>query len=164
MLIRPALESDLESILAIYNHYVRHSTATFDLEPRTPEAGRRWLLDREARHPVVVAEENGRIVGWVSLSSWSHHGGYQRSCELSIYVHPEDTGRGAGHALMPAILESARNQGHHCLIARVCTENPRSRVFHESLGFTTIGTMREVGEKHGRLLDVVLLQKTLTPE
>lgn len=163
MLSRPALDSDLESILAIYNHYVCHSTATFDLAPRTPDRGRRWLQDRGPAHPVIVIEASDRIVGWASLSPWSHHGGYDRTVELSIYVHPVETGHGVGHALMQAVLESARKLGHHCLIARVCSENPRSLAFHEIVGFTTIGTMREVGEKQGRLLDVVLLQKTITP-
>lgn len=163
MLIRPAQEPDLESILEITNHYVIHSTATFDLEPRSFEAGRKWLVDRESCHPVLVAETEGRIIGWVSLSPWSHHGGYRRTCELSIYVHPDRTGHGCGHDLMQAILEAARKLDHHCLIARICTENPRSRSFHQKAGFETIGIMREAGSKHGRLLDVALVQKTLNP-
>jgi L-amino acid N-acyltransferase YncA len=158
MLIRPAVEPDLVAILEIYNHYVVHSTATFDLEPRSLETGRDWLLNRTARHPVIVAEADGNVVGWASLSPWSHHGGYRNTAEVSVYVHPEGTGRGTGHRLMAALLETGRQLGQHCLIARICTENPRSRSFHEKAGFEIIGTMREAGQKQGRQLDVVLLQ------
>ena len=160
-ILRPAIEEDLGSILEIYNHYVLNSDATFDFEPRTPKAGEQWFRTRTDRHPIVVADDSGRVLGWSSLSPWSSHGGYRNTCELSIYVHPTSTGRGIGRSLFRAVVASAIDLGHHCLLARITTENPLSASMHQRAGFEVIGVMKEAGEKRGRYLDVLLLQKLL---
>ena len=154
---RPATRADLSGILEIYNHYVAHSTATFDLEARSAEAGKIWLESRSDRHPVLVATIGDSVVGWASLSPWSHHGGYKNTVELSIYIQPEMTGKGIGSRLLSRILQAGKDLGHRCIMARISVENDRSRALHQRNGFEIIGVMRQAGEKHGRLLDVTLL-------
>lgn len=158
LVIRDAEERDLPAIFEIYNEQVLHGTATFDTEPRTLPRDRGWLLERDrVRHPVIVAERGGRVVGWASLSLWSTKCAYARAVEESVYVHKDGRGLGVGTALLRAIIEKGRAGGVQVLLARITTENPRSVELHERLGFQRVGTQRRVGEKFGRILDVVML-------
>ena len=93
MLIRPATLQDQPGILTIYNESVLNSTATFDTDPRTPEKQVEWFNRHKANHPVLVAEENGQIAGWASLSPWSDRCAYDSTVEVSVYLAPEHRGK-----------------------------------------------------------------------
>ncbi|HEY3318354.1 MAG TPA: GNAT family N-acetyltransferase [Coriobacteriia bacterium] len=153
--------ADAAAIADIYNQAVLHSTATFDTQPRSTEEREGWLTCRGTAHPVLVAEADGRVVGWASLSPWSDRPAYARTAEVSVYVDESARGSGVGAALMAALLERARDVGVHALLARVCTENDVSLRLSERFGFGHVGVMREVGEKFGRLLDVAVLELLL---
>jgi L-amino acid N-acyltransferase len=157
--IRLARTEDLAAIAAIYNHEVEHTSATFDTEPVTIEERRRWLDDHPpSRHPVVVAEAGGAIAGWASLSRWSSKRAYDRTAEVSVYVHRDHRGRGVGKALLLDLVERGRAAGLGVILTRICTaDGPASLRLHEAVGFQRIGTLRRCGQKHGRLLDVELL-------
>lgn len=162
MILRDGLDADLLAIADIYNHEVLHGTATFDTQPVDLLERRAWLASHQsARHPVVVAELNGTVVGWASLSPWSTRCAYARAAEVSVYVHRDHRGRGVGRALLGELVTRGRAAGLGVLLARVVAESEASRRLHQQLGFVRIGTMRRVGEKFGRILDVELLDLQL---
>jgi len=158
MLIRPATLQDQPGILTIYNESVLNSTATFDTDPRTPEKQVEWFNRHKANHPVLVAEENGQIAGWASLSPWSDRCAYDSTVEVSVYLAPEHRGKGLGFQLLQLVTEAGRKAGNHTVISRISSDNLASIRIHEKAGYSMVGTMKEVGFKFGRFLDVVMMQ------
>lgn len=162
VLIRDAVTGDLEAITAIYNHAVAHTTAIWnetvvDLEDRAV-----WLRDRQGGgFPVLVAVDGEAVIGYATYTQWRPHSGYRHSVEHSVYVREDQRGRGLGSALMTALIERARAQGVHAMIAAVESENRGSIALHERLGFVEVGRMPQVGVKFGRWLDLTMLQLTL---
>ena len=146
----------------IYNQAIATSTATFDTVPETAEHRLAWLEEHTApQHPVLVAERDGRVVGWASLSRYSTRCAYEATVEASTYIDSEETGRGLGTKLSEALFETGREGGVHAVLARICTENLASLAMTRKLGFFEIGIMREVGVKFGRSLDVMWLERIL---
>jgi phosphinothricin acetyltransferase len=160
--IRLATPADAEAIREIYNYYVERSTCTFQLAPDTAEQRLTWLQDRAAVHPVTVAELDGVVIGWGSLSPWKEREAYARTVEGSIYIHHDHLRRGLGKVLLLDLIERARALGHHTLIGGACTEQAASLALQKSLGFTEVAHFREVGNKFGRWLDVAYMQLMLT--
>jgi len=162
MLIRAATQADLPSITGIYNQAVTDTTASFDLEPKTIEERARWFADRAPRHPVLVAEDDGIVVGWGSLSPYSERPAYDATVEISIYIDRHSQGRGLGGALGDRLIAEGRAHGLHVIVARICTENAASMTLTgKRLGFSDAGTLHEVGFKFGRWLDVAVLELRL---
>jgi phosphinothricin acetyltransferase len=159
--VRPATEADLPAIRDIYNHYVRTSTATFQLEPDTEADRLAWFRGRGNRHPVTVAEMGGEVVGWGSLSGWKERAAYARTVEASVYVRAGRERRGIGRRLLADLLDRASDLGHRVVIGGACTEHPASIALQEALGFAPVGTFRCTGYKFGRWLDVTYLQVVL---
>jgi L-amino acid N-acyltransferase len=159
--VRPARVSDLPRILAIYNREVLHSTATYDTVPRTPSEHARWYAGHGPAYPVFVVVEGRRVLGWASLGPWSDRPAYKPAVETSVYVEEKSRGRGVGKALLAALLEAARARGHHAVLARISAENTASVRLHASAGFVVAGTLREVGVKFGRVLDVSIMELLL---
>jgi phosphinothricin acetyltransferase len=158
MTVRPATPEDLPAIVAIYNHEVLHGVATFDTEPWTVEGQRGWLAAHAPpRHPLLVAEEDGCVLGWAGLSAWSSRCAYDRAAEVAVYVHQDRRGEGIGRALLSELLALGRAAGLGVVLARIEASGAASLALHRGLGFRSIGTMRRVGEKLGRVLDVELL-------
>jgi L-amino acid N-acyltransferase YncA len=159
--VRPALNEDLAAITEIYNDAILTTTATFDTEPKTEAGQIAWFQAHGGRFAVVVADRERMIVGWASLSMWSDRPAYDDTAETSVYVRTEFRGQGIGRRLEEALIELAKRSRFHTLIARIAGESTVSLRLHESLGYVRIGTMKEVGRKFGRLLDVHMLQKML---
>lgn len=156
--IRDATVEDLGAIFDIYNEQVLHGTATFDTVPKDAAKDARWLTGRDlSRHPVLVRVDDGEVVGWGSLSAWSDRCAYARAAEVSVYIRKDRRGRGYGRELLGAVVERGRAAGLGVLLARIAEGNPVSIALHERFGFRRIGTMRRVGEKFGRVLDVELM-------
>ena len=162
MLIRPARLDDADAIRLIYNHEVAHGTATFDIEPRSLEDQREWLTARSGAHVVLVAEIDGEVAGFGSLSRYKERAAYSGTVENSVYVDPDRQGQGIGIALLDALVDRARDHGFHTLIARIGHESEGSIAVHAKAGFVEIGREREVGRKFGRWLDVVIMQRMVT--
>jgi phosphinothricin acetyltransferase len=162
--IRRATTADLPAITAIYNDAIINTTATFDTELKSLEDRADWLASHGERYPVLVAECEGEVVGWSSLSQWSQRRAYDGTAETTFYVAAQHRGRGIGRALKAAIIDEARRLGFHSLIARVADGSDASLHLNERFGFRQVGTLREVGRKFGRLLDVHILQKMLRDE
>jgi phosphinothricin acetyltransferase len=160
--VRAARPSDVGTIAEIYNGEVVGGTSTFDTEAWSRERALEWLKAHDpGAYPVLVAEAEGEVVGWASISPWSDRGAYARTVEGSLFVRQSHRRRGVGRALHVALVESARAAGHGVLIARIERGNTASRELLLSNGFTSIGVMHAVGEKFGRLLDVELFEMRL---
>ena len=162
--IRPATNDDLPGITRIYNDAILKTVATFDTEPKTVEEQREWFGHHGTHYPVLVAIEGNEVIGWASLSAWSDRCAYADTAEASLYVDAAWRGRGLGRALAKAIIAAGRAAGLHTLLSRIAEGNDASVKLIESLGFTTIGVMHEVGYKFGKRLDVHLLELVLEPE
>ena len=161
ILIRRAEVADLDAITEIYNDAILTTTATFDTQPKSGADQLKWFQSHDERHPILVAVMDEKLVGWASLSKWSDRPAYDDTAESSFYVKSEYRGRGIGRMLKEAIIEEARRLHFHTLIARVAEGNPESLHLNESAGFVHVGTLKEVGQKFGKLLDVHILQKIL---
>jgi phosphinothricin acetyltransferase len=159
--IRHAEIADAEAIADIYNEAILTSTATFDTVPKSIEERTQWLESHDERHPVLVAVIDGVVAGWSSLSKWSDRPAYDDTAETSFYVHSTYRGRGIGRKLKETIIEEARRLGYHTLIARVAEGSRESIHLNEVAGFVHVGTLKEVGRKFDRWLDVHLMQKIL---
>src|SRR5262245_57429424 len=116
-LIRIATETDISTINDIYNYYVHQSTCTYQLEPEPLEGRRKWFdAHPPDRYPVTVAEIDGRVVGWGSLSKFRDRAAYDGSVEASVYIHHDFHRRGVGRALLVDLIERARQIGFHTLL------------------------------------------------
>jgi len=164
LVIRRALPADLDAITEIYNEAIATTTATFDTEPKSSSERVTWFQAHGDRHPVLVADLSGKVVGWACLSPWSDRRAYADTAETSFYVKSEHRGQGVGRQLKAAVIDEARKLGFHTLIARVAEGSRESIHLNESFGFRHVGTLKEVGRKFGRLLDVHILQKMLNEE
>ena len=157
--VRKAVLSDLGAITEIYNDAILKTVASFDTEPKSLEEQKTWFANHSDKYPILVAEQGGLIVGWASLSRWSDRCAYSDTAEVSVYVREEHRGKGVGTELMRRILSQGRKAGLHTVVARIAESNEASIRLHEVFGFEHVGTMREVGRKFGKLLDVHLMQK-----
>ncbi|HBF33044.1 TPA: N-acetyltransferase [Candidatus Sumerlaeota bacterium] len=165
MYIRLATESDLSAINAIYNYYVLNSTATYQIEPSTPDERLAWFHAHDAEHPVTVVEEESAhglvILGWGALSRFHERAAFRQTVEDSVYLHHDYIGRGIGKLLLVDLIERARAHGHHTIIGVVSAEQTPSLTLHQQLGFVHQGTLTQVGHKFDRWLDITYLQLTL---
>ena len=156
--LRLARLDDAEPIRQIYNDEVTTSTVTFDITPRSLDDQRRYLSDRSGAHAVVVAEQEGAVVGYGALSPWRSKAAYSTSVEDSVYVHRDHQGRGVGRLVLGELVQVATSHGFHAVFARIVGGHEASIRLHEAQGFVIVGTEREVGRKFGRWLDVVVME------
>jgi phosphinothricin acetyltransferase len=161
MKLRLATLDDAEAIRAIYNLEVTTSTATFDLVPRSLEDQQAWLAARSGAHAAIVAEADGVVLGFGSLSPWRDRPAYATTVEDSVYVHRDHHGRGVGKALLQELVATGTAHGFHACMARIVGGHEASIALHASCGFEQVGVEREVGRKLGRWLDVVLMERML---
>ena len=159
--LRSAAVGDLEAINTIYNHYVMHSTCTWQEAPSTAAERLAWWSERAGRYPVLVAEAKSEVVGFAALGPHRLRSGYRFTAESTVYLHPDWRGRGIGRQLMTDLLEAGRAAGFHTVVAGICTEHAESIRLHAGLGFVECGRLREGGFKFGRWLDSVMMQKML---
>ncbi|MEM8688247.1 MAG: N-acetyltransferase family protein [Pseudomonadota bacterium] len=154
-MIRSALEEDLPDLLAIYNHYVRETPITFDLEEVSFDARRTWFKQfaTEGRHQLLVAEENGRILGYAHSTAFRPKPAYQRSVETTVYLLAAHQGAGRGSALLRELLKRLRDAQTHRAYAIITLPNDASIRLHEKLGYQPLMALSEVGHKFGRYWD-----------
>jgi phosphinothricin acetyltransferase len=162
--VREAVAADLPAILDIYNDAISNLTATFDLEEQTLEQRKVWFEQHGARYPLIVAEFEGKVVGYSCLSPFRDKPAYAGSTELSVYISAESRGKGIGSILMKAILERAMQLGFHTVIGGITGGNETSAKLHEKFGFTFVGNFKEVGFKFGEWQDVCFYQLMLNTE
>lgn len=161
--IRTSRDDDLDAIAAIYAHHVRHGTASFETEPPPVEEMGCRRADILARgFPYLVAESGGAVAGYAYAGPYRPRPAYRDTVEDSIYLRPDAAGRGVGTALLTALVEACAGLGLRQMVAVAGdSANLASVRVHERCGFRVVGVLKDVGYKHGRWLDTVLLQRSL---
>lgn len=160
MIIRWAEERDLQGMVEIFNYEVLNGTASFSIRPRTVEERKAWFEQHNRdEFPLIVAEENGKVAGYASLSVYRDNDAYAPTMELSVYVAHEYRGRKVGEALMTELLRIAREKGRaHAIVSVITSDNTASIRLHEKFGFEYCGVTKEVGRKFDRWLDTLFYQ------
>jgi len=164
-IIRPAGEADIAAITAIYGESVANATASFELDaPDSGEMERRWRAIVEGGYPYLVAEENGRILGYAYAGAYHTRVAYRNTVEDSIYLAPESRGKGIGGALLRSLIDECVKRNFRQMIAIIGDSAHTASIrLHKAAGFAHVGVFAAVGYKHGRWLDVVLMQRALGP-
>jgi len=163
IILRPATEADLVAINDIYNHYVLHSTCTYQEEPESMEGRRQWFCHHGKKHPIIVAVVDEKVVGWGSLSAYHARSAYRRTVENSVYVHNEHHRCGIGSVLLKELIQCARQLGYHAIIAGIDAEQSASVAIHIKFGFKKVGHLNQIGYKFDRWLDVIYMELLLDP-
>ena len=162
--IRPAKISDIPAITRIYAHAVAYGTASFELTPPDDTEMARRLNDLSDKgFPYLVAEIDGALAGYAYAGPYRTRPAYRHTVENSVYVAPDSQRRGVGRALLAALIEAAQAHGFRQMIAVIgdSTRQAGSIGLHQALGFHHVGILENVGFKHGRWLDSVLMQRAL---
>lgn len=161
LVVRDAIEADLREMAEIYNYAILNTTATFDTVPKTVGQWRELLSHASDAYPMIVATVDGQVVGWGALKPLIDRPAARFSTENAVYVDPSCHGKGIGTALMEVLIERARQNGYHAIIAFVVSGNQASERLHEKLGFERVGLMREVGSKFNQWLDLIVYEKLI---
>lgn len=161
MNIREAKISDLEQITRIYNWAIKSTTATFDINEQNVDDRMDWFEQHTGKYPLVVAEVDGKTVGYSSLSKFREKEAFSATAELSVYIDPDYHGKGIGKALMKEILEKGKSSGFHVVISVITGGNEVSARMHEKFGFELCGRLKEVGRKFDRWQDVLFYELAL---
>ena len=161
--LRPARSSDLGALTEIYNHYVRETPITFEIEPYDVEARRPWLegFAPKGPHRLFVAEQRGELLGYAGSMRFRAKAAYETSVETTVYLRPEAAGQRIGASLYARLFESLEGEDLHRALAGITLPNPASIRLHERFGFRPVGVFREVGRKLGRYWDVAWYEKSL---
>jgi len=159
--IRPAAEADAAAICEIYNQGIEDRLATLETELRTPEERRHWLKARGPRHPVIVAEDGGRVVAWGSLNAFNPRDAYRHVVDFSIYVERAYRGKGVGKAVLARLVELGRELGYHKMVLSAFPHNAAAMALYERIGFRTVGVYKEQGLLYGRWVDTIVMEKLL---
>lgn len=159
--IRPLVEDDINDVMTIYNYYVKTSTATFSIETIDRDEMKGLALTGDKRFVSFVMEEEGKIIGYGLFNRYKKREAYDKTAEITIYLHHEAIGKGYGRQLLDYMLEIANEKDFHALLAVICEENKKSIQLFEANGFFECAHFREVGVKFGRMLDVIILEKLL---
>lgn len=160
--IRDAGEADLPAILAIVNEAIANTTAVWSDDPVDLDNRRAWLEERrQAGNPVLVALDEGDVVGFGTYLQFRAWDGFRNAVEHSVYVRSDRRGTGVGSALVEALIARARADGKHVVIGGIEGKNLASLRLHRRAGFIEVGRMPGIGEKFGRRLDLVFVQKQI---
>ena len=159
--IRPAKPADAGAIADIYNQGIEDRIATLETNLRTPDERRQWLAARSPRHPVIVAEAGGQVVGWGSLNVFNARKAYDSVADFSVYVERGWRGKGVGNRLLTRLIELGRELGYHKLVLSAFPWNTGGMALYQKLGFRTVGTYKEQGRLDGKWVDTIVMEKLL---
>ena len=159
IIIRDAGEQDLSAILDIYNHVILNTTSVYSEEPHTFQMRLNWYNERTNNgFPVLVAEQEGQVIGFASFGHFRVWPCYRYTVENSVYVHVDHRGKGVSKLLMQPLIDRARKMGMHAMIAGIDADNNTSFRLHQSFGFVEVAHFKEVGFKFGRWLDLKFME------
>lgn len=161
--IRPATPADIKDIAAIYAHAVEHGTASFEIEPPSiAEMTTRQKILLDGGFPYLVADASGTVAGYAYAGLYRPRVAYRHTVEDSVYVNPRVHRRGVGRLLLTALIAKAEERGFRQMVAVIGDSQQTASIeLHRSLGFSPAGTLTNIGFKHGRWLDTVLMQRAL---
>lgn len=146
-MIRPVHQEDVPSVTAIYNHYVNHTTYTFDEKPLTENEIAHKIKSFTIDYPWLVYEKDNDILGFTFACSWKSKSTYRHTVESTIYLKPNFIGRGIGKKLYSALLFKLKEMGIYVVLAGIALPNDISVSFHEKFGFEKVAQLKDVGYK-----------------
>jgi phosphinothricin acetyltransferase len=163
MIIRPASVADLPRITEIHNYYVQNTHITFDVRPFAPEQRVAWFHEHSdgLRHRILVADEDGKVLGYTATGSFRSKEAYETTVEVSVACAPESTAKGVGTQLYRALFPLLEKEDVHRVVAGIAQPNAASNALHERFGFKKIGAFTEVGRKFGKYWDVLWMEKMM---
>jgi phosphinothricin acetyltransferase len=161
LVIRPALESDVPALNALYNHYVAETAVTFDVQPSSLDQRLAWFRQfaKTGRYRLLVAQIKGQFAGYTGSLQFKVKEAYQTSVETTIYVDPGFQGRSVGRSLYDALFAELATEEVHRAYGGITLPNDASVSLHKRAGFQHIGTWNEVGFKHGKYQDVAWYER-----
>jgi len=162
-LIRPAVAADLPAITAIYDEAVATGTASFEvIPPGVAEMAARFRKLTEAGFPYVVAARDGELLGYGYAGLHRERPAYRNTVEDSVYLSENARGQGIGGAILRRLINECTDKGFRQMVAVIGdSANTASVRLHKAAGFELVGTLKDVGFKHGRWLDTVIMQRAL---
>lgn len=160
-MVRLATPADVPAITRIYNEGIVDRVATLETEERSEAERATWLASRGPRHPVLVAERAGKVVGWASLNAFNPRPAYDHVADLSVYVGREARGQGIGTTLLAVLPEVARILGYHKLVLAAFPTNAAGLRLYQRSGFREVGVYREQGFVDARWVDVTVMERLL---
>jgi phosphinothricin acetyltransferase len=164
VVVRPSRDGDVEAMLAIYRHHIRHGIEEGVDDSGTPEPedlrDRRKNL-RSHRLPHLVATSGGEVVGYAYVVQFRKRPAYRYTVKHSIYVHRQHLGRGVGRLLMQELIDACAATGFRQMIGYIDADNTASLAIHEKFGFQRVGLLPGVAYRYGRWADTVLVQRSL---
>ena len=159
--LRAVTPGDAQALCDIYNHYIVHSTITFEQEVVTAQQMQERIVATTGQYPWLVAEVNGKLIGYAYATRWRSRAAYDHTVESTIYLSPDGTGRGLGLPLYQALMDALRERGVHAVVGCIALPNPGSAALHEKCGFEKVGHFPQVGRKFGEWIDVGFWQRLL---
>lgn len=154
MNIRSVNPEDAAQIAEIYNYYIQNTHQTFETEPLSADEMRERINETREKHPYLVAEEDGEILGYAYAAQFKLRQAYAYSAEVSIYVKNDAKQRGIGTKIYEKLFGELAQTNVHALVAGISLPNDASIKFHEKLGFSKVAHFRQIGYKLGRWIDV----------
>jgi phosphinothricin acetyltransferase len=161
LMVRPALPEDVDAVVAITNHYIRHSLCIMKEQDKDVEERSEWLERYGDRYPLVVALSDWEVVGWGALTPHSERTAYRYTVHDAVYVREDRRGQGIGTTILRDLVSKAKELGYHSVIAVIGASQPASLALHRKFGFKDVAYLEQVGFKFGQWVDVVHLQLML---
>ena len=162
LLIRSYSPADIPAVTRIYGHYVRDTVITFETEePDEAEMANRFSTITSKGHPLLIAEQDGQVIGYAYASTYRPRAAYRFTCEDSIYLAPDAVGKGLGGVLLGRLIEDSARAGLRQMLAVITAERANSIRLHEKHGFRFVGRYEALGFKFDRWLDIVHMQRAL---
>lgn len=152
--IRPVVEDDAPAICAIYNHYIAHTSITFEQDPVDPSQMRQRIAEVTRNYPWLVAMLDQQLIGYAYATRWRSRAAYDHTAESTIYLAPDGVGRGLGLPLYQALMQELAGRGLHAVVGCIALPNAGSIYLHEKCGFEKVGHFPQVGKKFGQWIDV----------
>ncbi|HLO12913.1 MAG TPA: arsinothricin resistance N-acetyltransferase ArsN1 family A [Pseudoneobacillus sp.] len=162
ILIRQAIEKDIESIQMIYNQGIEDRIATLETETKDYSFMKDWFDRHNGRYQVIVAEVEGQILGWASLNPYNNRAAYLGVADLSLYISRESRGKGIGGKLLKAIQTLAKENDFHKIVLFTFPFNELGQGLYRKQGFREVGVFKNQGILDGQFVDVMAMEKLLT--
>ena len=159
--IRPAIEADLPAIATIYNQGIEDRIATLETETKDLATMTAWMMGRDDRHVVLVAELDGSVAGWASINRYNARRAYDGVGELSVYIHRDHRGRGVGQRLLSALEDQGRRHGFYKFVLFTFPTNGLGQGLYRKLGYREVGVFKDQGLLDGQFVDVMAMEKAL---
>ncbi|MCW5519852.1 N-acetyltransferase [Aureitalea sp. L0-47] len=156
--IEPCTIRDYQVVAEIYNEYISDGNATMEENYKSAADIAKWVADFNDRERLYSLKKEEKVIGWGIIKRYSERGGYRFTAETAIYITTEELRKGYGSEMKRFLIDQCRDLGYHHLVAKVFAHNEASIKYNMELGYTIVGTQKEVGFKNDRWVDVVIMQ------